>query len=110
MQTKDAIKYRHLATNLTEDEVELLLEILKPGMQFKSLQRHIRGNYVEVFYCEYGSEQIEKMDLLPDDVYRYDDSTTLDGIPLTGGEQIFRYRQFMIAKGYSDYWLDNPYR
>ncbi len=37
------------------------------------------------------------------------DDDLSDEIRMEEGEVLYKYRQFMIAKGYSEMWLNNPY-
>ena len=50
-----------------------------------------------------------QINFLPDDIYLVPDDDLLDEIRMEEGEVLYKYRQFMIAKGYSEMWLNNPY-
>ena len=52
---------------------------------------------------------IRRIDFLPDDIYFLTNDTIQKEIYIGECNKLYQYRQFMIAKGYSEFWLNNPY-
>ena len=50
-----------------------------------------------------------RLDLLPDDVYYIDDEKDYIESSLEDGDKMFQYHQFMLPKGFSYLWKNNPY-
>lgn len=103
------MKFRDMATEITEQEVEILFYTVMPDAIYKRFQR--RADYIRVWYSVPNDiENIEhKIDFLPDDVYFVDDVEEYKETPLENGDILFRYHQFMIARGCSFIWKGNPY-
>ena len=98
-----------MATEMTEQEIQLALYIISPEARFKRFHRE--KDYIRVWYSLPNDEQdVEhRLDLLPDDVYFVDDLNDHEELPLMDGDILYRYSQLMIAKGYSLIWKGNPY-
>ncbi len=103
------MQYRRLAKYIKKKEIKVLLSAIYPEAELRYFKRRERLNYVEVYFEDARREQIRQVDFLPDDIYVYRDDEKGDGIAIENGDILYRYNQFMIAKGYSDLWKDNPY-
>ena len=103
--------FKEMATHMTEQEINLVLKIVYPYANLVRFRREKAANFITVYFQDSFSSKLRQVDLLPDDIYIYDceDSTSLDGEPLDEGEILYKYKQFMIAKGYSEIWVSNPY-
>ena len=106
------MEFKNMAKEMTEVDILTLLRIIFPYATLKGYKRHIEHNFITVYYVlpnDTGS-QIHVADFLPDDVYTLGETEdeALDGV-LKSGESLYRYEQYMIASGYSEYWLSNPY-
>lgn len=100
-----------MSEEMTEKEVLLILRIVFPNGKIKRYKRE--PGYITVYYSlpGDGGERERRVDFLPDDIYIVGESSNEppDGVPISNGNILHRYCQYMIAKGYSEYWLDNPY-
>lgn len=91
---------------MTEFEIETVLGIIYEDAELTRYERDQESNFIRVFftfpYKAYSQEYC--IDLLPDEIYINDEF-----LPQDKNNQVYQYRQFMIAKGYSDYWKGNLY-
>lgn len=100
-----------MATHMTEQEIKLVLKMVYPYACLVRINREKVANFISVYFHDSSTSKLQQVDFLPDDIYIYDceDSATLDGEPMVQGEILYKYKQFMIAKGYSEIWVSNPY-
>lgn len=102
--------FRDMSEEMTEKEILLIFRIVFP---YGKLIRYKRETgYITVYYSlpSDGEGIKRRVDFLPDDIYLVEpDSGLPDGEPIENGNILYRYGQYMIVKGYSEYWLDNPY-
>lgn len=103
------MRFREMAAEMSGLEIRRLLEMVCPYGKLKRYER--RKGFIIVYYSlPADAEGVERrMDFLPDNIYVVGDGEQLDGEPVKNGDILHRYMQYMIAKGYSEYWLDNPY-
>lgn len=96
-----------------EMAVKEILQIFRIVFPYGKLIRYKRDTgYITVYYSlpSDGEGIKRRVDFLPDDIYLVEpDSRLPDGEPIRNGDILHRYIQYMVAKGYSEYWLDNPY-
>lgn len=104
------MEYREMAQEMREDEVDTLLKILFPYARMLNFYRERETNFISVVYTLPEDENKEyHLHLLPDDVYLLGNDTASDGELLEDGNAMYQYRQFMVARGYSELWLNNVY-
>lgn len=103
------MRFRNMAKEMTSKEVKLLFDIIEPYSHFLRYRRE--SDYIRVFYRRINDDaSVEhRLDLLPDDVHYVSDSKESDEEPSQDVNGMYRYRQFMVARGYSELWKDNPY-
>lgn len=103
--------FKDMATNMTEQEINLVLKIAYPYANLVRYNRVKGSNFITVYFHDSFTSNLQQVDFLPDDIYVYDcdDLASLDGEPMSDGEILYKYKQFMTAKGYSEVWLSNPY-
>lgn len=103
------MRFRNMAEEMTTKEVKLLFDIIEPYSCFLRYKRE--SDYIRVFYRRVNDKEDaeHRLDLLPDEVYYVSDSKESDEEPSQDVNRMYRYRQFMVAKGYSELWKDNPY-
>lgn len=94
---------------MTVNEICQVLSIIKPYCTLVHYTSHT--DFIHVVYAEQWNDTplLQQIDLLPDDIYVITDSTAIDGEPLENGDILYKYRQYMVANGYSELWLDNPW-
>lgn len=104
------MKYRPLSAEINEEEIKVLLDIVYPDydVAFESMNRH-QGGYVEVFFRRVGevNGNLYQVDLLPDDIYVYEQGEELDGKLLDDPNIVLTYQKYMVAQGYSMVWKNN---
>lgn len=107
------MKFRRMADEISDDQVVLILRIVFPYARLKSYERNIGHNFITVHYLLPDDEITvdRRIDFLPDDIYIIGESENEppDGVPLEKTDVLYRYMQFSIANGFSEYLLDNPY-
>ena len=103
------MEYKKIAEEIDDDEIKTVMNIIYGNVEVIEVKRLVESNFLVVFFYDRKKCKISKVDLLPDDVYQYDENTKSDGDVIEDGEIMYEYRQFMIARGYSDYWLNNQY-
>ena len=91
------MRYRDLAKEMTYEEVQVAFRILEP--EGILLGWHRDEGFVRIQYRRPYSETVCRMDLLPDTVYTGTGHESQDE-PWPEGDAIYRYHQFMVAKGY----------
>lgn len=104
------MNFREMADEMRENEVNTVLKIIYPDARMLNFTRHRDTNYISVIYSfPQESNKELKLKLLPDDVYIIGDGQDLDAEPVGTGSVLYQYEQFMIARGYSEYWKNNYY-
>lgn len=103
--------FKEMSEHMTERELYIVLKIIYPYAKPVHFIRVHGLNFITVYFHDSTKIELFQVDFLPDDIYIYDaqEDEILDGKPLKNGTILHKYRQFMIAKGYSEIWLDNPY-
>lgn len=95
--------YREMAVEMTDEEVRKCMAILIEGSAVLKIVRYDVQNFIDVTFKVYGDNRKEQymISLLPD---------SPEGIPKGIELRIdgtYLYSQYMIAKGYSEYWKGN---
>lgn len=105
------MEFKEMSIHMTEEEINFVLKIVYPHANLAKYNKVKVSNYITVYFYDYFTSELRQVDFLPDDIYTYDckDSEALDGEPMSMGETLYQYKQFMIARGYSEIWLNNPY-
>ncbi|MBA4700286.1 MAG: hypothetical protein H2212_12710 [Ruminococcus sp.] len=100
-----------MARYMNEKEIEFVLKMVYPYANLVHFGRMLDQNFIRVSFTLFSEMGQLQVDFLPDDIYVYSfrDSDLLDGELLENVNILFEYRQFMIARGYSEIWLNNPY-
>lgn len=86
------MRFKVMAEEMSDEEVTLVLKIIHPYVTVKQIIRNKKSNSIEVHYSF-----PDEPDHVPEEIH------------IGEGNELYQYRQFMIAKGYSEFWLDNPY-
>lgn len=103
------MKFKKMSEDMTEEEIRIVFQIVLPFGKMLDYERHPRTNYISVRYVMPEEEPVEhEMNLLPDDVYFECERVGKERL-LENGDQLHQYRQFMVARGFSEIWLSNPY-
>lgn len=103
------MKYKSMSENMTDVEIKTVLQIVVPFGKMLDYERYTETNYISVRYMiPEENLKTHELNLLPDDVY-YECEKLGNERLLENGEKLYQYRQFMIARGYSEIWLNNPY-
>ena len=105
----ETMEYKILTKYIQEYEIKILLNCIFPEAKLRYFKRQLRHNYIQVYFVELGSEQIRRVDFLPDDIYVHREGEVLDGEPIGDGDKLNIYQQFTVAKGYSHIWNGNPF-
>ena len=105
------MEFKAMAEAMSDKEAALVLHLAEPFSRVGKIIRNYESNSINVHYSmlrEQNKVQ-HQINFLPDDIYLVPDDDLLDEIRMEEGEVLYKYRQFMIAKGYSEMWLNNPY-
>ena len=103
------MKFKLMSEDMTEDEIRTAFQIVLPFGKMLDYERHPQTNYISVHYVMPEEKPVvHEMELLPDDVYFQCEKVGKERL-LENGEKLYQYRQYMVAKGYSELWLSNPY-
>lgn len=100
---ENRIMYREMSIEMTDKEVKKCMAMLVEDSIILKIKRDIVQNAIDIKFKVRGDCRKKKyrISLLPDTI-----EDLSEGIKLkVNGEYL--YQQFMIAKGYSDYWKDN---
>lgn len=93
------MKYRNMARHMSEMEIKEALQIVYPDTLFCGYWR--TDDEIIVFFSLNGKNR--KCTFLSDLV-----EDVPSGMELSPNEQ-FEYRKYMVAKGFSELWLNNRY-
>lgn len=88
-----------MARYMSEKEIKEVLQIIYPDMLYKGYRR--TDNEIIVFFSVNGKNK--ECTLLSDLV-----EDLPKGMELSPNEQ-YEYRKYMVAKGYSELWINNQY-
>lgn len=104
------MKFKEMSKEMTREEIDIILKIVYPYAHLVKFNRVIKQNFIKVSFTLSAEEKLYQADFLPDDIYVYDlKNDSPDGEPVKNGSILFHYQQFMVARGYSELWLNNPY-
>lgn len=105
------MEFRAMAEAMSDKEVTLILRLVEPFGNVEKVIRNYDSNSLNVHYSllREKHKKIHQLNFLPDDIYLISDNDSSDETRMEEGEALYKYRQFMIAKGYSEMWLNNPY-
>lgn len=105
------MEFRAMADMMSDTEVALVLRLVCPFSRVEQIDRNISSNSIKVQYSllKESYSKWHEIDFLPDDIYLISDGESLEDNPMEEGDVLYKYRQFMTAKGYSEIWLNNPY-
>lgn len=100
---ENGIMYREMSIEMTDKEVKKCMAMLVEDSIILKIKRDTVQNAIDIKFKVRGdcSKKKYRISLLPDAVEELSEGIKLK----TNGEYL--YQQFMIAKGYSDYWKDN---
>lgn len=94
------MRYKRM-NEMLQEEIEQLLLILLPYAMLLDYEK--QEDYIDVHFRIIGQNKIYTMALLPD--YPQDIPENIS----ISGDSLWEYEQFMIAKAYSEYWLNNKF-
>lgn len=105
------MEFRAMAASMSDKEVALVLHLVCPFGRVEKIIRNYNSNSINVHYSLLREKNtfIHQINFLPDDIYLLSDDEPPDETRMEEGETLYQYHQFMIAKGYSEMWLSNPY-
>lgn len=105
------MQFRIMAETMSDAEVAFVFHLVYPYGKLGKVERDRSGNAINVCYSlpEEPDNVVHRIDFLPDDIYLISDDELPEEIPVEECEILYQYRQFMVAKGYSELWLNNPY-
>lgn len=105
------MKYKEMARYMTEEEIGIVLKIIYPYANIVRFERMTDQNFIRVSFILFSETGCSQVDFLPDDIYVYpfQNPPLLDGEPIKNVNILFQYEQFMVARGYGEIWLNNPY-
>lgn len=95
--------FKVMTAEMTDKDVRVCMSLLFDGSIIVDIKRNIRENSLTVEFqlMNYEENRIYRVSLLPEGIEQLSDGVRIkqDGL--------YQYQQFMIAKGYSEYWKDN---
>lgn len=95
---------------MTNEEIEFLWKDIYQINKITNIKRNVKNNEIEVRFettWEDGIDEATYFDI-EDTITMYSDDFDEPNF-YSDSEDKFKYRQYMIACGYSMYWKDNPY-
>lgn len=97
------MEFKQMAQEMTDQEIRLCMSLLFDGSMIDTIERRSIENFIRVIFSFMNDVKRGKynISLLPDEINDLTENVRLK----PDGE--YMYRQFMIAKGYSEYWKDN---
>ncbi len=95
--------FREMGREIAEEEIRLCMSMLFDGAVILGFKREKLQNAIQVTFKIMADreQRINFVSLLPDSIEELSEGVRLKP------EGLFMYQQFMIAKGYSEYWKDN---
>lgn len=99
------MKFKEMALEMTQSEIQRCMSILIEDSIVQGVERVIEENYIIVTYKVIGDNRKKAytITLLADSI---DDIEYSDQLR---GDAEYLYRQYLIAKGYSDFWKGNMF-
>lgn len=99
------MKFKEMAREMSDVEVERCMSILIEDSVVLGINRDIKGNTIEVIYRVIGDDRKERyiLTLMSDEVQ---DMENIDNLRPNGE---YFYRQYLVAKGYSEFWKGNMF-
>lgn len=99
------MKFKEMAREMSDAEVERWMSILIEDSVVLGINRDIKGNTIEVIYRVIGDNRKEQytLTLMSDEVQ---DMGNIDNLRPDGE---YFYRQYLVAKGYSEFWKGNMF-
>lgn len=99
------MKFKEMAREMSDAEVERCMSILIEDSVVLGIDRDIKDNTIDVTYRVIGDERKERyaLTLMSDEVQDIENRDNLR----PNGE--YFYRQYLIAKGYSEFWKGNMF-
>lgn len=93
----------NLMNQMTDKEVRTCMSLLFDGSIIETIKREIKGNAIFVRFTLMNDykDTLYDVSLLPDGIEQLSDGVRVKQ------NGLYLYKQFMIAKGYSEYWKDN---
>lgn len=108
-ESDNKMKFKKMSEDMTEEEIRTVFQIVLPFGKMLNYERQTDTNYISVWYTlPEDSLKVHELNLLPDDVYYECEKVGKERI-LENGDRLHQYRQFTVARGYSEIWLNNPY-
>ncbi len=105
------MEFRAMAADMSDKEVVVILHLVYPFSRVEKIIRNYDSNSINVKYSLLKEEYkvMHQINFLPDDIYLFTDDDPPDETRMEESDALYQYHQFMIAKGYSEMWLNNPY-
>lgn len=100
------MKYKPI-TEMTDEEIEFLWKDIFDVNRITNIERNIDNNEIEVSFETTWGDKKEQFDV-EDTITMYSDDFEQPNFSIDS-EDVLKYKQYMIAKGYSMYWKDNKY-
>lgn len=108
-ESDNKMKFKKMSENMTADEIRTVFQIVLPFGKMLNYERQTDTNYISVWYTLPEDRlKVHELNLLPDDIYYECEKVGKERI-LENGDRLYQYRQFTVARGYSEIWLNNPY-
>lgn len=103
------MKYK-LITEMTDQEIEFLWKDIFNINKITNIRRNKKDNEIEVsFETTWGDgTEEDPYTNIEDTVIMYSDSFDEPNFSVNSEDRL-KYKQYMIAKGYSKYWKNNKY-
>ncbi|MBC5689264.1 hypothetical protein H8S37_10085 [Mediterraneibacter sp. NSJ-55] len=102
------MKYKKMSEKMSETEIEIALGIVLPEAELMSIKRDTNTNFIKATFILPGNSLYSHIEFLPNEVQIFYKDNPING-HVIGGDEGYNYLKFMIARGYSDYWKNNPY-
>ncbi len=105
------MEFKIMADAMSDKEIALVLHLVEPFSRVEKIVRNYESNSIRVHYSLFkeSNKRIHRINFLPDDIYLLPDDDLPTETLMEEGETLHKYRQFMLANGYSEMWLNNPY-
>lgn len=101
-----------LVTEMTNEEITLLWKDIFQINKITNIERRPEDNEIDITFtmiweCEDDNGNNEEVES-EDTITMYSDNFENPSFSIKPEDKL-KYKQYMIAKGYSSYWKDNPY-
>lgn len=99
------IMFKEMVEAMSDEEVKRCMTILVDGSIVLSITRNMQQNSITVIFRIVGYDRNREFRavLLPDEIHGLDEDVRLRA------DGKYLYEQYMIAKGYSEYWKGNMF-